>query len=210
MRGSLWRGVSDATYLRPALAEGTRVVELGCGDGKFLLGLSDAGFQPIGVDFAHHAIKQARGRSQAPLVLADLRALPFRDGSVPALAARYALGALDQAGREAAAGEVARVLAADGMLLVEEFSTQDFRSGAGREVEPRTYERNRGILTHYFERDEIAALFPRLRIRLTEAVVSRQRTGLTMANRHRWRWILDRQDSGSSKVSKRVDPGGGS
>lgn len=192
MRGSLWRGVSDASFLREWVPPGARVVELGCGDGKFLAGLDAAGFAPVGVDFSRHALRRARERAPTPAVLADVRALPFRDGAFPAVAARYVLGALDETGRRASALEMRRVLAPQGVLLVEEFSTADFRAGTGREVEPRTFERNRGIITHYFERGEVSGLLPELEAVLTEEVASVQRTREGAKERRRWRWVLRR------------------
>jgi ubiquinone/menaquinone biosynthesis C-methylase UbiE len=208
MRGSLWRGVSDAEFLRPWIPPGRRVVELGCGDGKFLAGLRAAGYRVLGVDFSRHALKHARKRMPAELALADVRALPFRERTVDAVCARYVLGSLYEDGRRRAAREIERVMTPQGAVLLEEFSTQDFRAGTGSEVEERTYERNQGILTHYFEAGEAAALFPGLRVAAAEELTSTQRTGEARAPRHRLRWILVPQGPGSSKASSRVEPAG--
>lgn len=192
MRGSLWRGVSDAGFLQTWLPKGSLVVELGCGDGKFVAGLQGAGFRPVGLDFSRHALRQAAGRVAAPWVLADVRRLPFATASLPAVAARYVLGALRADDRRDAAAEIARALAPGGLVVCEEFSTKDFRTGTGREVEPGTYERNRGILTHYFDADEAHALFPSLRHLSTEEIESTQRIGGGRARRHRWRLAFRR------------------
>lgn len=195
MRGDLWRGVEDATFLTSRIDPDARVLELGCGDGKFLAGLATARYRAVGVDFSRHALRRASGRVKAPLVLADGRALPFRDASIPAVIARYVLGAQLARGRSAMAGEIERVTAPGGLLLVEEFSVDDFRSGTGQLVEPGTYERNRGITTHYFGREEVPTLFTRLKLEETVELRSLQKTGASKSPRHRWRWIFRRRPS---------------
>lgn len=192
MRGPLWRGVADASPLLQHAKPGDVVLDLGCGDGKFLAGLKEAGFEGLGLDFSRHALLAVRERGAWPVLLGDVRHLPLRDASMETVAARYVLGALMEDDRSLAAAEIARVLRPGGVLLVEEFSTDDFRAGTGRRVEDRTFERNRGILTHYFEKDEVARLFPALSPRTVEPVVSRQRTDEGTKARHRWRWILRR------------------
>lgn len=192
MRGRLWRGVTPADFLGGRLPAGARILELGCGDGKFLAGLQAAGYRPVGLDFAPHALALARRAGARELARADVRALPVRDASVTALAARYVLGALRASDRTRALQEMERVLAPGGLAVVEEFSTRDFRSGRGRPVEPGTFERNRGILTHYFEEHELPAACEGLVLEEVEAVVSTQRVGATRARRHRWRWWLRR------------------
>lgn len=192
MRGTLWRGTADAAFLPAYVPVGTRIVELGSGDGKFLKGLRTAGYATLGVDFARHAVTIAREHGLGPLLLADVRALPLRDASCPAVAARYVLGSLLEKDRRRASSELARTLAPGGILLVEEFSTEDFRASAGAEVEERTRERNRGLWTHYFERAEVPSLLPAFEVLSIEAVTSRQKTAEGAKARHRWRWILRR------------------
>jgi len=192
MRGPLWRGVAEATHLQGLVAPGARVLDLGCGDGKFLAGLGAAGFSPCGLDFSRHALVAARERGPWPLVRGDVRRMPFGEGAWAAVAARHVLGALLEKGRITAAQEIERVLRRDGLLFVEEFSTEDFRAGSGRRVEERTFERNRGILAHYFEKDELPRLFPHCSTVSVQAVESRQRTDEGTKARHRWRWVLRR------------------
>ncbi len=203
MRGTLWRGAEDAAFLTTWVPAGTTVLELGCGDGKYLEALGQAGFAPLGLDFAPTALELARRKTSAGVVMADLTNLPIRRGGAPAVAARHVLGALRAGPRAVVATEITRALSPGGILFIEEFSKQDFRHGRGQEVEPSTFERNRGILTHYFGQDEIPALFAALTLLHTEPRQSLQRVGTATAIRHRWRWVLSRQPKDSSGAPRR-------
>jgi SAM-dependent methyltransferase len=57
---------------------GERVLDLGCGAGRFVAALRDAGSEPVGVELAEAALERARRNAPG----ADLRLLE-RDGSVP-------------------------------------------------------------------------------------------------------------------------------
>jgi hypothetical protein len=61
------------------------------------------------------------------------------------------------------ADEAVRVTAPKGRIYLRVFSSEDFRSGAGREVEDGTRLRRTGVLTHYFSERELASLFPSCR-----------------------------------------------
>ena len=98
------------------LAKGDRVIDLGCGSGRSILWNAASGAAFTGVDvspfFAHEA------RATADLALADLRQLPFADGT---FTKAYALDVLEHLSPEALDGmlaEAARVLAPGGVLFV--------------------------------------------------------------------------------------------
>lgn len=191
MRGRLWRGAARAdAFLEATPADGW-VLELGCGDGKFLRALEAAGRRSVGLERSRHAIRLSRRSTGAPLVRADVRRLPFADATVPVVAARFVFGALREPDRRRAARESWRVLAPDGVLYLEEFGREDFRAGQGDEAETGTYERNQGILTHYWSRDEIDDLLP-----VNPATVDErrwtQRAGGERRPRHAWRAVWRR------------------
>jgi SAM-dependent methyltransferase len=91
--------------------------------------------------------------------LADASCLPLQDGSFDAVFAFHVTGHLLAKGRSALASEAARVLAPGGRLFFRDFSKQDMRAGQGEEVEPGSFLRGGGILTHYFRESEVGELF---------------------------------------------------
>ena len=97
-------------------AAGDRVIDLGCGSGRSILWNAASGASFTGVDvspfFAHEA------RATADLVLADLRQLPFADGSFTKAYALDVLEHLSPEALDAMLAEAARVLAPGGALFV--------------------------------------------------------------------------------------------
>lgn len=63
---------------------GLPVLDLGCGDGRHLAPLCAAGYAAIGLDLSWPLLAVARGQG-APLVRADMRRLPVRDGACGAV-----------------------------------------------------------------------------------------------------------------------------
>lgn len=66
------------------LSPGALIADVGCGPGRDLVALSRRGFSVVGIDLSPAMLRQARARSDAPLVTADMAALPFRAGSFDA------------------------------------------------------------------------------------------------------------------------------
>jgi SAM-dependent methyltransferase len=104
--------------LRSFLSPGTgdRVVDLGCGSGRALLWNKDWGATAVGVDIAPFFSADAIGSQD--LLLADLRRLPFADGT---FTRAYSLDVLEHLSPEALRAmlaEAGRVLAPGGRLFV--------------------------------------------------------------------------------------------
>lgn len=170
LQGRLWRGVRLDAATRHLLDErphlrSLRWLDAGCGDGKGLVPLASAiETVPVGVDASRQGLRLARAAAHeqdhgaARWVQADVRSLPFGTGTFGVVRAVHILGHLRAPDRQRAARELARVVADDGVLLATEFSVDDFRAGSGDEVEPRTYRRGHGVLTHYFMPDELETL----------------------------------------------------
>jgi SAM-dependent methyltransferase len=70
--------VAGATGLQP----GWRVLDVGCGAGRHARAFRSAGARVVGVDLSRTLLRIARGVTDAPLVRADMRALPIRPGSM--------------------------------------------------------------------------------------------------------------------------------
>jgi ubiquinone/menaquinone biosynthesis C-methylase UbiE len=107
----------------------------------------------------HLASRACGGPQGANLAAADVRHLPFHDGSFDAIFAFHILGHLSGAGRAEALPEIFRVARAGGRVFFRDFSTRDFRYGQGTETEPGTFLRGTGIRTHYFTLQEVSGLF---------------------------------------------------
>jgi SAM-dependent methyltransferase len=69
------------------------ILDLGCGSaGHIGRGMADMGFRVTGVDFSERSIELARAANPGmTFEVADIRALPFEDGSVAAITAFYCM-----------------------------------------------------------------------------------------------------------------------
>ncbi|MDD1689218.1 MAG: class I SAM-dependent methyltransferase [Methanoregula sp.] len=159
-KGSLYGG---APHQLPPFPAGSRVLEAGCGNGKLLSAMVHRDWCVTAIDFSPRAALMARATARegsgAGVVVADARTIPFRDGSFDGVAANHILAHGMAADRSRIARELCRVLRPGGQLWFCDFSTRDFRNGAGHEAEPGTFVRGNGILTHYFSDNEVAGLF---------------------------------------------------
>jgi MPBQ/MSBQ methyltransferase len=159
-KGRLYAGAPQPLPVFPA---GSRVLELGCGNGKTLSAMCDTDWQVTAVDFSCSAVVLARkcvsNYPLADIAVADGRQLPFRDAVFDAVFAHHVLGHLTGPGRDRAARELSRVMKPGGKLSFCDFSCRDFRYGRGRTTEPGTFLRGNGIATHYFTVQEATGLF---------------------------------------------------
>lgn len=159
-RGRLYGGSPPPL---PALPPQSRVLEIGCGDGKGLSCMLIQDWDVTAIDSAPAAIKlclNLKGRETARgLFVADVIHLPFRPASFDVIFCTHILGHLDDHGRRAGAAESGRVLDKGGYLFFRGFSKGDMRASTGTEIEPGTRLRDGGIRIHYFTVDEITSLF---------------------------------------------------
>lgn len=160
-RGRLWGG---AVVDLPSVPESSLVLEIGSGDGKTLSALP-GGCRVVALDVSSQALLLAsRVRADAAFIQADAGCLPLRERIFDAVFAFHVAGHLLADGRRALACEAARVLKPDGRLFFRDFSSLDMRAGQGAEVEPATFRRGSGIVTHYFTEVEAMELFSSLRL----------------------------------------------
>ena len=171
-RGRLWGG--SASFL-PHLPRSSRILELGCGDGKTVSALVQKGYCVTAVDFSRHAALLCRNGCPHPdrvrVFIADCRQIPFRNDSFDVIIASHITGHLNRAGRRQHACEVYRLLAPGGVMYFRDFSTGDFRFGRGEEIEEGTFFKKNGIATHYFTDTEVQTLFTGL---ITQSMVQHQ------------------------------------
>lgn len=149
----------------PVLFPGARVLEAGCGDGKSLLAMAGRGWDIVAMDFSREAIRISSYHHtlhNVRFIQADAGAMPLISETFDAVFLSHLLGHIPLKGRTYVAAEAERVLIPCGVLFLRDFSVRDFREGRGSLVEPHTYRRGDGILTHYFSGEEVESLFPRL------------------------------------------------
>jgi SAM-dependent methyltransferase len=159
-RGVLWGGVTPDL---PDLPLHSRVLELGCGNGKTLFAMIQRGWDVTAIDFASQAATLSRavvgGTFQGHIIVADARCPPFKNNSFDAVFARHVIGHMHEADRKRIITELLQILKPGGTLFFSDFSINDFRFGKGNETEPATFRRSPGIITHYFTQGEVIDLF---------------------------------------------------
>ncbi len=112
--GSKIRNDMLRDFLR--LSPGDRVVDLGCGSGRALLWNRESGADAIGIDISPYF--SADARRDVPLLLGDLRRLPFADGTFTKAWSLDVLEHLSPEALRAMLTEANRVLAPGGALFV--------------------------------------------------------------------------------------------
>ncbi|MEU0597385.1 class I SAM-dependent methyltransferase [Streptomyces sp. NPDC006393] len=134
------------------------VVDLGCGDGRNLAALTDAGFNAMGVDIAPTGLSHARGviRQRSFLLRADATNLPLIDDSVDAVTCFDVFGQIQDPTHLIA--EARRIVAPGGLFVTNAFTLKDETYGEGEEIAPNTFA-YKDTLFRYYEEDEMRALF---------------------------------------------------
>lgn len=105
-----------ASYLGPV--RGRRILEVGCGAGRWSLGLRQRGARPVGLDLSRVQLRKARaeaGSRPLPLLRGNAEALPFKDGSFDIAFCDW--GALTFGDPRRTIPECARVLRPGGRLV---------------------------------------------------------------------------------------------
>lgn len=140
-----------------------RLLDAGCGCGKYAIPLRTRGFDVVAMDVSTDALKLAgkRGKGRKldlKLLAGNVFQLPFPDCSFDAIWCYGVLQHLLLKERELAVSEFWRVLEKGGVLFIEVFGREDMRYG-GSEIEPDTFCRKNGTVYHYFNKSELEDLF---------------------------------------------------
>ena len=97
------------------------VLDLACGTGDFCRELERRGYRPVGFDFSHGML--ANARTDAPLVEADVLRLPVRDAAADGVTCGFALR--NVVSLDTLFHELARVVRSQGRVALLDASTPD-------------------------------------------------------------------------------------
>jgi len=126
MRAILFRLLDP--YLK-AMGTPRRVLEAGCGTGYLSQLLqTERGWPLVPLDISAEGLRYARGMGVRNAVQGDLRALPFADGRFDLVLAIDVLAHLPPEEDRRAAGELARVLAPGGLVVLRTAALDFLRS----------------------------------------------------------------------------------
>jgi SAM-dependent methyltransferase len=154
-------------YLK--IQNASRILDLGCGDGRHLIFLAKQGFIPIGVDNAFWGIRRANewienAGLKVESVCADIRCLPWNDGSFDSVISIQVIHhQLLSAIRETLL-DVKRILRAGGFFYftVPKFPPDNWKNNRYKEIEVHTYVPLEGfekdLPHHMFTREELASV----------------------------------------------------
>jgi len=167
LRG-IWKGPYSLDFFDRYVTPPARILDAGCGVGRYTIPLGMREYEVTGVDISGIAITELdnarlRRNMQMGLAAADVCHLPFRDNTFDAVVAFGVLQHLLEEERSTVPSEFSRVLVPGGTLVIEVLGREDMRMG-GREVEPATFLRSTGSVYHYFDPDEIKDIFSGLEI----------------------------------------------
>lgn len=178
-----WRGMSKIDGM--PFAEGSRILELGCGNGKTASALTEMGYSVTGVDFSESAVKMCQDIGiEAEFVCSSTDKLPFEDDSFDGAVAFHVLEHLSSGELKDTVSELIRTVRKGGHILVRVFSSGDMRSEKGERVDDSTVIRGNGILYHYYSEEELTEAFsPMLCLSIT-TVEEKTRFGTVRSRIH--------------------------
>ena len=168
---------------------------MGGGEGKETVELAARGLRPVSLDLSHRQLARARAliRAQNPgapvyFIQANAEELPFADGSFRVVYGKAILHHLDL---DLAAGEITRVMRADGRAAFAEPLADHPLIGLGRRLTPRLRTRDERPLAademerfaERFRPARIRSLFPDDAAGVTVAAAARRRARLPLGAR---------------------------
>lgn len=116
--------LTEAALVHCLLPEGAPVADVGCGRGASLALLAGKGFRAVGVDPSRALLAQARAMApDCQLVCGEAEALPLADGAFAAVFCECVLTLA--ADPDAAVGEMRRILAPGGFLVLSDLYLRD-------------------------------------------------------------------------------------
>ncbi len=189
-----WGGPRSISSLEEyVLSPTSRILDAGCGNGRYLLPLSRK-YDVVGIDVAAAGVSKAdayikKSGQEASLLVSTITELPFSEGSFDAIICYGVLQHLFENERHQAIREFKKVLKPGALVFFEVFGVGDMRYG-GKEVEKGTFVRKGGIIYHYFSENELRSLFSEFEIVSIENVKTEKRFKGALYTRHHIRAVL--------------------
>jgi SAM-dependent methyltransferase len=135
-----WHRETPSPELLDALADGwltgSRALDVGCGLGTEAGALADRGWTAVGIDLSAVALGRARvSHPGARFLRADVRQLPFANGTFDMALDRGCFHYLETDDRLRYVAEVSRILTSEGRLLLRACTTSEGQpNGIGEET----------------------------------------------------------------------------
>lgn len=207
-----WGGLSELSWIQNRLKENDFLLDAGSGEGRYLREFCFK-FPCIGIDISKKALnrsvesigtaaeKKAGAYFSFPdHIVSNTVELPFSDENFDGILCLGVIQHLISEDREKTAAEFYRILKKGGLLFLEAFGEEDMRCSGEPAVlengknEPRTFERQNGILYHYFEENEIKNLFEAAGFQPLElkSVKKEKRYDGRIYTRHHYRAVFEK------------------
>jgi len=134
------RSVENA--LLKTLKPGSRILDLGCGSGRFSVGVAEQGFGVVGMDITPAAIAAAKNKAlnvgvdNVSFLEGDMTLIPFPDNSFDyVFCPRFVINAVaTQEKRKKSVTEMIRVVKPDGSVFIESFNKLYSGRGLGMPI----------------------------------------------------------------------------
>lgn len=185
-----WGGPAPIRDFQTRLLPGSRVLDAGSGNGRYL-GELIRHYNTIGIDISLTALNVSRAQLArsgrfAEHLGASILDLPFKTRTFDGILCYGVLQHLFKAERELAVKELTHILKEGGFFFFEAFGYKDMRCGGEPSIpfEDRTFARQNGIIYHYFTREEVRALFKNLEIIELENAIKEKNFRGTVYRRH--------------------------
>jgi len=138
--------------LASLFCHGGRVADLGCGPGRVAAFLAAKGVEVVGIDLSLGMLEMARrAHADLPCAVGDLGALPLADRSLDGAVCWYSIIHTEPHRLDAVFNEMARVLVADGHVLLA------FQAGRGERLHRTDVQGTPVKLTNYqHDPDDVA------------------------------------------------------
>jgi SAM-dependent methyltransferase len=191
-----WGGPASISNLKAYLWPGSRVLDAGSGNGRYLGELARH-YAAVGVDISLTALcssrtQLARSGRFAEQIRASVHRLPFKARSFDGILCYGVLQHLFREERETAVMEFMRVLNDGGFVFFEAFGSEDMRFGGGFSTpfEKSTFVRQNGLIYHYFTKEEVMVLLKEFEIIELENVIKEKTFRGEAYKRHMVRGIF--------------------